>query len=140
MPEVLGTGFRWAFDGEPGLLILPGSDGLVDPATIEGMPGFPSKASQFAGLRVLAGPPGAEIGRLRREYGYRPKAMPEVEASRLEWEASYVQALAGHPASRAELRVRLRPRASPRAPRDVPGADQRVISVLLGGEARPIGS
>ena len=37
-PEVLGTGVRWAFDGEPGPLVLRGPDGLVDPATIDGMP------------------------------------------------------------------------------------------------------
>ena len=39
-PEVLGTGFRWAFEGEPGPMVLRGPDGLVDPSTITGMPEF----------------------------------------------------------------------------------------------------
>ena len=109
-PDVLGTGFRWAFDGEPGPLVLRGPDGLVDPATIDGMPEFLRKANQLAELMVLAGPSDAEVGILRQQYGYRPEAMIEVEASRLEWESSYVDVLANHPASRAELRVRLQAR------------------------------
>jgi hypothetical protein len=36
--------------------------------------------------------------------------MDVVEAHRLEWEASYVEILAEHPASKAELRVRLQAR------------------------------
>jgi len=47
---------------------------------------------------------------LRQQYGYQPEAMIELEASRLEWESSYVDLLADHPASRAELRVRLQVR------------------------------
>ena len=109
-PDVLGTGFRWAFDGEPGPLVLRGPDGLVDPATIDGMPEFLRKANQLAELMILAGPSDAEVGILRQQYGFRPEAMIEVEASRLEWESSYVDVLANHPASRAELRVRLQAR------------------------------
>jgi hypothetical protein len=109
-PDVLGTGFRWAFDGEPGPLVLRGPDGLVDPATIDGMPDFLRKANQLAELMVLAGPSDAEVGILRQQYGFRPEAMMEVEASRLEWESSYVDVLTNHPASRAELRVRLQAR------------------------------
>ena len=109
-PEVLGTGFRWAFEGEPGPMVLRGPDGLVDPSTITGMPEFLRKANQLAEMMILAGPGDAEVSLLRREYGYRPEAMTEVEASRLEWEASYVDVLASHPASRAELRVRLQAR------------------------------
>jgi len=44
---------------------------------------------------------------LREHYGYRPETMNVVEADRLEWEASYVEILAEHPASKTELRVRL---------------------------------
>jgi hypothetical protein len=36
--EALGTGVRWAFEGEHGPMVLRGPDGLVDPATIDGMP------------------------------------------------------------------------------------------------------
>jgi hypothetical protein len=109
-PDVLGTGFRWAFDGELGPLVLRGPDGLVDPATIDRMPEFLRKANQLAELMVLAGPSDAEVGILRQQYGFRPEAMIEVEASRLEWESSYVDVLTNHPASRAELRVRLQAR------------------------------
>ncbi|HUY48521.1 MAG TPA: hypothetical protein VMV92_22845 [Streptosporangiaceae bacterium] len=110
-PEVLGTGVRWAFDGEPGHGVLRGPDGaVVDPATVEGMPEFLRKANQLTEVRMLAGPGDEEIGELRDQYGYRPEAMDEVEASRLEWEASYVDILADHPASKAELRVRLQAR------------------------------
>ena len=109
-PEVLGTGFRWAFEGEPGPMVLRGPGGLVDPSTITGMPEFLRKANQLAEMMILAGPGDAEVGLLRREYGYRPEAMTEVEASRLEWEAGYVDVLASHPASRAELRARLQAR------------------------------
>jgi hypothetical protein len=109
-PDVLGTGTRWAFDGEPGPLVLRGPDGLVDPATIDGMPEFLRKANQFAELMILAGPGDEEVGILRQQYGYRPEVMIEVEANRLEWESSYVDLLADHPASRAELRVRLQAR------------------------------
>jgi hypothetical protein len=109
-PDVLGTGFRWVFDGEPGPLVLRGPDGLVDPATIDGMPEFLRKANQLAELMVLAGPSDAEVGILRQQYGFRPEAMIEVEASRLEWESSYADVLTNHPASRAELRVRLQAR------------------------------
>ncbi len=109
-PDVLGTGFRWAFDGEPGPMVLRGPDGLVDPATIDGMPEFLRKANQLTELMILAGPGDEEIGILRQRYGYRPEAMIEVEASRLEWESSYVELLADYPASRAELRVRLQAR------------------------------
>jgi hypothetical protein len=110
-PEVLGTGFRWAFDGEPGHGVLRGPDGAaVDPATIEGMPEFLRKANQLTEMMLLAGPGDEEIGELREHYGYRPEAMDVVEADRLEWEASYVEILAEHPASKAELRVRLQAR------------------------------
>ena len=109
-PDVLGTGVRWAFDGEPGPLVLCGPDGLVDPATIDGMPEFLRKANQLAELMILAGPGDEEVGILRQQYGYRPEAMIEVGASRLEWESSYVDLLADHPASRAELRVHLQVR------------------------------
>lgn len=109
-PDVLGTGFRWAFDGEPGPAVLRAPDGLVDPVTIDGMPEFLRKANQLTELMILAGPGDEEIGILRQQYGYRPEAMIEVEASRLEWESSYVDLLADHPASRAELRVRLQAR------------------------------
>jgi hypothetical protein len=88
-PEGLGTGVRWAFDGEPGHGVLRGPDGVVmDPATIEGMPEFVLKAKQLTGMMLLAGPGDEEVGELREHYGYRPEAMTEVEASRLEWEAS----------------------------------------------------
>ncbi len=110
-PEVLGTGVRWAFDGKPGHGVLRGPDGaVVDPAAIEGMPEFLRKANQLTEMMVLAGPGDEEIVELREHYGYRPEAMTEVEASRLEWEASYVDILADHPASKAELRVRLQAR------------------------------
>jgi hypothetical protein len=59
---------------------------------------------------ILAGPDDKEAEILRSRYGYRPEATTEVEASRLEWEASYVDLLASYPASRAELRVRLQAR------------------------------
>lgn len=110
-PEVLGTGVRWAFDGKPGHGVLRGPDGaVVDPAAIEGMPEFLRKANQLTEMMILAGPGDEEIVELREHYGYRPEAMTEVEASRLEWEASYVDILADHPASKAELRVRLQAR------------------------------
>jgi hypothetical protein len=59
---------------------------------------------------MLTGPGDEKIGELREHYGYRPEAATEIEASRLEWEASYVDILAEHPASKAELRVRLQAR------------------------------
>ena len=98
--------FPPALHGEPGPLVLRGPNGLVDPATIDGMPELLRKANQLAELMVLAGPSDAEVSILRQQYGFRPEAMIEVEASRLEWESSYVDVLASHPASRAELRVR----------------------------------
>jgi hypothetical protein len=91
-------------------MVLRGPDGLVDPATIDGMPEFLLKANQLTELMILAGPRDEEVGILRQHYGYRPEAMVEVEASRLQWESSYVDLLADHPASRAELRVRLQAR------------------------------
>ena len=110
-PEVLGTGVRWAVYGEPGHGVLRGLDGaVVDPATIEGMPEFLRKANQLTEMMLLAGPGDEEIGELREHYGYRPEAMDVVEADRLDWEASYVEILAEHPASKAELRVRLQAR------------------------------
>lgn len=109
-PDVLGTGVRWAFDGQPGPLALRSPDGLVDPTTIDGMPEFLRKANQLAELMILAGPPDEEIDILRQQYGYRPEMVTQEEASRLEWESSYVQLLTDHPASRAELRVRLQAR------------------------------
>ena len=110
-PEVLGTGVRWAFYGEPGHGVLRGLDGaVVDPATIEGMPEFLRKANQLTEMMLLAGPGDEEIGELREHYGYRPEAMDVIEADRLDWEASYVQILAEYPASKAELRVRLQAR------------------------------
>jgi hypothetical protein len=109
-PDVLGTGVRWAFEGEPGHGVLRGPDGLVDPATIDGMPVFLRKANQLTEMMILAGPSDEEIPILREQYGYRPEAMLKVDASRLEWEASYVELLADHPATRAELRVGLQAR------------------------------
>jgi hypothetical protein len=109
-PEVLGTGFRWAFEGEPGPMVLRGPDGLVDPATISGMPEFLRKANQLTEMMLLAGPGDEEIGELREHYDYRPEAMHVIEADRLKWEASYVDILAEYPASKAELRVRLQAR------------------------------
>jgi hypothetical protein len=49
-PDVLGTGVRWAFDGEPGPMVLRGPDGPIDPATIDGMPGFSSCARPISWL------------------------------------------------------------------------------------------
>jgi hypothetical protein len=109
-PDVLGTGVRWAFDGQRGHGVLRGPHGLVDPATIDGMPEFLRKANQLTEMMILAGPGDDEVGILRDQYGYQPEAMIEVEASRLDWESSYVELLADHPASRAELRVRLQAR------------------------------
>jgi hypothetical protein len=110
-PEVLGTGIRWAFDGEPGHGVLRSPDGaVVDPAIIEGMTEFLRKVNQLTEMTMLSGPGDEEVGELREHYGYRPEAMIEIEASRLEWEASYVDILAEHPASKAELRVRLQAR------------------------------
>jgi hypothetical protein len=110
-PEVLGTGIRWAFDGEPGHGVLRRKDGTpVDPATIDGMPALLRKANQLAEMTILAGPDDEEIGELREQYGYRPEAFTEIEATRLAWEASYVDILTEHPASKAELRVRLQAR------------------------------
>jgi hypothetical protein len=110
VPDVLGMGVRWAFDGEPGPLFLRGPDGRIDPTTIDGMPEFLRKSNQLAEMMILAGPGDEEVGILRQQYGYWPEATIEVEASRLEWESSYVDLLADHPASRAELRVRLQAR------------------------------
>jgi hypothetical protein len=109
-PDVLGTGMRWAFEGEPGPMVLRGPDGPVDPTTIDGMPELLRKANQLAELMILAGPGDEEVDILREQYGYRPEATIEVEADRLRWESSYVQLLADHPASRMELRVRLQAR------------------------------
>lgn len=110
-PDVLGTGHRWAFGGEPSHGVLRGPDGtVVDLASIEGMPKFLLKANQFTEMMLLAGPSDEQVGELREHYGYRPEALDEVEASRLEWEASYVNILSEHPASRNELRVRLQAR------------------------------
>ena len=102
---------RWAFVGEPGHGVLRGPDGaVVDPVTIDWMPEFLRKANQLTEMMLLAGPGDEETGELREHYGYRPDAMDAVEADRLEWEASYVEILAEHPASKAELRVRLQVR------------------------------
>jgi hypothetical protein len=109
-PEILGTGFRWAFEGKPGPLRLHGPDGPIDPAMIVGMPDFLRKANQVAEFMILAGPSDEEAEILRQQYGYRPEATTEVRASRLEWESSYVEVLEEHRASRAELRVRLQAR------------------------------
>ena len=110
VPEILGTGVRWAFDGEPGHMVLRGPDGLVDPAAIEGMSELLRKANQLAEVMILAGPSDADVDQLRQHHGYRPEAMIEVEASRLQWETSYIEILTQHPASKAELRVRLQVR------------------------------
>ena len=72
-PDVLGTGNRWAFDGEPGPLVLRGPDGLVDPATIDGMPEFLRKANQIAELIVLAGPGDEDVGILRSSTAFSPR-------------------------------------------------------------------
>jgi hypothetical protein len=109
-PEVLGTGFAWAFGGEARHGVLRGPNGLVDPATIEGMPEFLRKANQLTEFRILAGPSDAEADILRAQYGYQPEAMADVEADRLAWEASYADVLNEYPASRTELRVRLQAR------------------------------
>jgi hypothetical protein len=71
---------------------------------------FLRKANQLTEMTLLAGPRDEDIAMLRAQYGYRPEAMDEVEASRLEWEASYVDVLAERPASKTELRVRLQAR------------------------------
>ena len=52
------------------------------------MPEFLRKANQLTEMMILAGPGDEEVGILRQQYGYRPEAMTEVEASRLEWEAA----------------------------------------------------
>jgi hypothetical protein len=91
-------------------MVLRGPEGLVDPATIAGMPEFLRKANQLTEMRLLAGPGDEEVGELREHYGYRPEMMDVVEADRLKWEASYVDLLAEYPASKAELRVRLQVR------------------------------
>jgi hypothetical protein len=83
---------------------------VVDAGTTEGMPEFLRKANQLAEMTMLAGPSDEEIGELREHYGYRPEAITEIEATRLEGEASYVDVLAEYPASKAELRVRLQAR------------------------------
>lgn len=54
------------------------------------MPGFLRNAYQLTGLMILAGPGGGDIGILRQQYGCRPEAMIEVEASGLKWESSYL--------------------------------------------------
>jgi hypothetical protein len=97
VPDALGTGILWAFDGEPGPMVLRGPDGLVDPATINGMPEFLRSANQLAELEILVGPADEEVWILREQYGYRPEAMIEIEASRLEWESSYVDVLTDYP-------------------------------------------
>lgn len=56
---------------------------------------------------VLAGPADDEVGILRDQYGYRPEAVAEVEADRLDWEAAYADLLAEQSLTRAELRGRL---------------------------------
>lgn len=110
-PEVLGTGFHWAFDGRPVHGVIRRRNGAeVDPATIEGIPEFLRKANQLTETTLLAGPRNEDIAMLRAQYGYRPEAMDEVEASRLEWEWSYVDVLAERPTSKTELRVRLQAR------------------------------
>jgi hypothetical protein len=75
---------------KPGPLVLRAPGGLVDPATIDGMPEFLRNADQLTELMILAGPGGEDIGILRQQYGYRPEAMIEAEAIRLEWESGYV--------------------------------------------------
>ena len=91
-------------------MVLRGPDGAGGPGHDQGMPEFLRKANQLTEMMLLAGPGDEEIGELREHYGYRPEAMDVVEADRLDWEASYVEILAEHPASKAELRVRLQAR------------------------------
>lgn len=105
-PEALGVGVIWAFTGKPGPLTIRDSSGLVDPATIPGMPEFLRKANQLGELLILAGPADEDLEELRRR-GYRPEATQQVEASRLAWEETYCGLLADDPVSRAELRVRV---------------------------------
>ena len=125
-PEVLGTGVGWAFVGESSHGSLRGADGApIDPATIDGMPEFVRKANQFTEMMVLAGPSDEEIAELREHYGYRPEAVDEVEAGSLNWETSYVELLAEHPASKAELRVRLQAR-------ELIHEHQAMLNALLG--------
>jgi hypothetical protein len=62
------------------------------------MPEFLRKANQLTEMMILAGPGDEEIDILREQYGYQPEAMIEVETSRLDWESSYVEPLAEHPA------------------------------------------
>ncbi len=108
-PEVLGTGVSWAFTGSPGPLTLRDPHGLVDPASIEGMPGFLRKANQISEMLILTGPADEEVDELR-QLGYRPEATAEAEATRLEWEETYAGLLADDPVSRSELRVRVQAR------------------------------
>jgi hypothetical protein len=61
------------FDGEPGPLVLRAPDGLVDPATTDGMPGFLRNADQLTGLIILAGPGGEDIGMLRSSTAVGPR-------------------------------------------------------------------
>ena len=56
----------------------------------DGMPGFLRNAYRLTGLMILAGPGGEDIGILRHQYGCRPEAMIEVEASGLKWESGYM--------------------------------------------------
>jgi len=79
-------------------------------AAVRAQPEFLRKANQLIEMMLRADPGDEEIGELREHYDCRPEAMDVVEAHRLEWEASYVEILAEHPASKAELRVRLQAR------------------------------
>ena len=81
---------------------------MVDPATITGMPEFLRKANQLTEMMLLAGPGDEEIGELREDYGYRPEAMDEVEASSLEWETSEPGGCNVNRVSVAVLPIRLR--------------------------------
>ena len=80
-------GFSTASPAPP---VLRAPDGLVDPATIDGMRGFLRNAYQLTGLMILAGPGGEDVGILRQQYGCRPEVMIEVEASGLKWKSSYI--------------------------------------------------
>lgn len=44
VPQVLGTGVRWAYEGLPGPGMLRSPDGPFDPTTIEGLPAYLRKA------------------------------------------------------------------------------------------------
>ena len=107
--EVLGLGVWWAMRGEPGHFRVHGPVDVLE-GQKEKLGTWLRRANQYAETRVLAGPADEEVESLRT-LGYRPESMEEVSASRLAWEAVYVDLLASDdPLSREELRVRVQTR------------------------------